>query len=531
MDINHRKLAAYAWLSQASYRALDNLSGNQVRAFIEKLTTVNDDGFSPGNVFTQQQADSLTDSAIGYSFVNQYPNDAAGFSATVFRSNENGSYTIAVRGTEPTRWNPSDLLVADLEIGLLGKAREQTIAAYRYYKQLTTVPGQSVSYTTQEKLLLAGLYTGSFAPILTSAAYLAVSFLVAGDVGLGVGDIPMIPHGSTINFTGHSLGGHVATLLAQLVAKSGIGDTGEIFTYNAPGTGGIVAELLSWCGIDGSDPTMAAKIINIVADGGISITATLGSKPGANQDIVIEKELNPITNHLIFKLSDSLALQETLAKLDPSLSTATLNRLFKSVSNIPESSFERALNPALRLFDITALLEIGGSRDAFYQAMGVLSDRVSTAGISNPYKLVSFSDMDANSVAVAALADTASGLAYRYALATMSPYAVLNFDYAPFSQQELALYNEETGEGALSKEYLTDKALYLSWQLAFNQADRDYSANGRDLLQRAFNAGWWYDEHFAQTTRDLYTAGEDGKDVARKGGIRQRLSRRFPDRW
>lgn len=44
----------------------------------------------------------------------------------------------------------------------------------------------------------------------------AITTLLANDKGLG----EFIPAGATVNFTGHSLGGHVAYLLADMVARS-----------------------------------------------------------------------------------------------------------------------------------------------------------------------------------------------------------------------------------------------------------------------------------------------------------------------
>lgn len=64
----------------------------------------------------------------------------AGFSATVFKSNTGAQYTIAVRGTEfAASFNQQDIIEDALGVALAGKAVNQVIAAYRYYKQLTTV--------------------------------------------------------------------------------------------------------------------------------------------------------------------------------------------------------------------------------------------------------------------------------------------------------------------------------------------------------------------------------------------------------
>lgn len=93
-----------------------------------------------------------SDSTDGFNFVHHTPNDNTGFSATVFNSNADNSYTIAVRGTEPSGIEFfKDLVWADvIEVIFEGKAFDQLIEAYRYYKKITTAEGAAVQYTTAD---------------------------------------------------------------------------------------------------------------------------------------------------------------------------------------------------------------------------------------------------------------------------------------------------------------------------------------------------------------------------------------------
>ena len=269
MTLSISNLVGYSWLSQAAYLNLSGLNSTTSTGTLEQaLKDSQGSEIGRDNRFATKQAGLFTGSATfdptdGFNFIDHHANDLFGFSATVFKSNADSSYTVAVRGTEPSGLQlPLDLLLADgLGVVLAGKARDQAIAAYRYFKKLTTVPGQPVVYSSQEKLMLAGLYTGIFNPLTTAAGYVAISALVAGDDGLGSGAVPLIPSGAKINFTGHSLGGHVATLLAQLVAANGsAGMIGDIVTYNAPGQGSIAANLAQWLGIPLADQTIANQI-------------------------------------------------------------------------------------------------------------------------------------------------------------------------------------------------------------------------------------------------------------------------------
>ena len=218
----------FSWMSQASY--LDFSSVVQGTSTFQEKLTVND-GYANDKRFAITQADNFTDLTTGFTFINHHPNDfLVGFSATVFQSNADGSYTIAVRGTEPTLGQAyADLLNADvLGVVLQGKARDQAVEAYRYYKMLITPKEESVSYSMSEKLNLLSLKAGAhvvYSPLML-AELAVLEIQLATDTGIGA-----IPVGSTVNFTGHSLGGHVATLLAQMVAGEGSTSIGEVVTF------------------------------------------------------------------------------------------------------------------------------------------------------------------------------------------------------------------------------------------------------------------------------------------------------------
>lgn len=174
MDI--LKVRDYAWMSQAAYLGLEEVLSGQ-RTLTSELQL---DAYDKPSRFAANQADTFTDPATGYSFIHQRPNTTSGFSATVFASNVEVGYTIAVRGTEPANNPGSDLLEADgLGVVLSGEAKLQTFDAYRYYKQLSTAAGQAVTYTQQELASMALLATGKANPALLSGQY-----DLSGDIGL-----------------------------------------------------------------------------------------------------------------------------------------------------------------------------------------------------------------------------------------------------------------------------------------------------------------------------------------------------------
>ncbi len=173
------------------------------------------------NQFAPRQAIEFANPMSGFSFVAHLPNTSNGTSLAVFKSNivDDGAYTISVRGTEPFAGVGTDILEDVFGIVLAGKAKVQLIEAFRYYKQITTPGGQAVVYTEPEVVAMAGvLYSGTpiaGIPESIGAAISAFYALASNDVGLGPSGQTLIPSGASINFTGHSLGGHVAYLLAQ----------------------------------------------------------------------------------------------------------------------------------------------------------------------------------------------------------------------------------------------------------------------------------------------------------------------------
>ena len=219
MDYSMTKKRDYSWMSQASYLDFVNLQAGDSNELKKKLE------LSPINstkIFADEQINSFVDGNTGYQFLSHQANTDSGFSATVFKSNADGSYTFAVRGTEPPasgNYGQSfiDLAAADgLGVVLEGKAFDQLREAYRYYKQITTAAGAAVQYTTLELEMLGRVEAGallgagrgflaSFLPSEITTAIGQVTALVTGDVGLGV----LIPANAVINFTGHSLGGQV----------------------------------------------------------------------------------------------------------------------------------------------------------------------------------------------------------------------------------------------------------------------------------------------------------------------------------
>ncbi|MDO8262337.1 MAG: putative Ig domain-containing protein [Gallionella sp.] len=489
MAMTIKQLLDFSWMSQAAYLDFSGLVQNDSEALIDKLKTGT---INAGNIFAPGQATTFTDPTNGFNFISHMPNDWTGFSATVFESNTDGSYTISVRGTEPTLWHAlPDLVWADgLGVVIAGQALPQLIQAFRYYKQITTPAGQDVQYTVAELDMLgqmeARILFGNYGESLLSDAVnygiAAITTEMLNDKGLG----ELIPAGATINFTGHSMGGHLAYLLADMVAQSrGPALVGDVVTYNAPGQNALPYEILNWISEPNStDPTgtIGSKHVAIMGEGGLNVTAGLGQVVGTPQNIFIEDSGAIagnflVENHSIVKLSDSLAVYNLFAQLDPSLDDATADNLstitdiLKAQTGNAANTLEVAVGALGKLFNVADTVYSGNAfdgagRDKLYKAVDAIGAVLPTDG-----SLSLITIAPATLLADASALD-ADGQAHRYSLVNLNPFAVLGADYSAHNTNgELHLYNPATGHGQLTPGYLTDRAAMLRLMIQRNMDD------------------------------------------------------------
>ena len=218
--------------------------------------------------------------------------------------------------------------------------------------------------------------------------------------------------------------------------------------------------------------------------------------------------------HSITLIVDSLATQELIQHIDPLYGQASAELLIKAASNAKADtlaplnvlgvaegdSLELTVDTLRKLFmgpnpafdPLPVDSTVGGFgnlefRNELYIAIGQVRDVVTakqTQGVV--FTLIDLTDPAVDRATLLAWADvdTSEGLAYRYALKELNPFAVTTnaeFEtgalYAPFNiQGELDLYDPATGTGTFTTFYLDDRAAFLKEKVALNQADRDTSS-------------------------------------------------------
>lgn len=230
-----------ASLAEASYSEFDKFSGDSKTALTDKD-------------FSSSQADALLDKWDVVTNAHQ-PNTDSGFSSTLFKNKDDGSYVLAFRGTEPFVQFPDDLGTDIGDIVSDGLAFEQIIDMHNEWLRITS-PGV---YTAAKLETLAvetlALQAARLNPA-TLAAFLAqlatrndvIVDMPTGTVktiawensdtlfndhrqtGLGLA-AEIAANGLTV--TGHSLGGHLASAFTRLFPET----YAEALTINGAGFG------------------------------------------------------------------------------------------------------------------------------------------------------------------------------------------------------------------------------------------------------------------------------------------------------
>lgn len=197
---------------------------------------------------------------------------------------------------------------------------------------------------------------------------------------------------------------------------------------------------------------------------------------GLNQ----ERELQYGNSHSITLLVDSLALQELFQTVDPTLTQAQMETIFKAASDAKAGlvgqthvaegdTLELALDALRKVFvgpqaPPTDFNENAGGfgdlsfRDQFYTHL----QEVKTALNGQPYQVLSLVEMPTETLKGNALLPGETGTAYRYAVKELNPFVVMGADYTQFSNPgDLDLYDPTTGNGSITLEYLKDRATFL----------------------------------------------------------------------
>ncbi len=277
----------------------------------------------------------------------------------------------------------------------------------------------------------------------------------------------------TFSVTGHSLGGYLAGAIGLALPNNAT----SVYSYNAPGVGGVISgaqQLLKQVLGLGNVPLLHG-FANLRGAQGLSLISGLGAQLSPPIKIEIEGAAGlGISNHVIEKISDSLAVYLALSRFNASYGIDEIGKIVASSSDQGLDTLERALNPLARA--VGASLVSVGDRDGLFATIDALR-------IAAPDDLVVVNIrtlIGLTSASLAAQANSSEAIFYRNALKNLDSYLVVSTS-TPYlgsltSDASIGFYNPESGAG-LTDEYVADRAEMLSWKI------RDFLVDGQVALK------------------------------------------------
>jgi Ca2+-binding RTX toxin-like protein len=437
--------------------------------------------------FSLSQAQDLVSK---WRLVDHRPDTPSGFSATLFASKEKSSdLVLAIRGTEFDRGIDEaarDLGSSDINgIILEGMAVGQIVDLYNYWKQLTAVQGATVRLARviqTSDSSETGIFTPGYPVPGTGGAsvvYARVEFFSSPGTGLGLATGPI----SSVNVTGHSLGGHLSTAFLRLFSDS---TPAEVVTVNGMGTGegSVVNAFLDALAERSNTSFMASRIANVYGSAGQNLATgeLLYTQYGERVQIYTESAgLDAVLGHGRKQMSDSAAVYDLFLRTDGALASGAplaaamvLLDVYKVASAAASFTLESMVNALGKLF-VTDYLPmdatVEGNREALYEQILAVRNQIPRSGLS----LRSLVGMNADSLKNLTINGDADAIAYRYALRELNPFAVLGPSslYVPHNQGgelELHLSPADTSLG-MTTEYIVDRASFLHWKMSADTAD------------------------------------------------------------
>lgn len=437
-----------------------------------------------GDGFSETQAQEFTNN---WEIISHQPDTDTGFSATLFRRKTDdpvsgykaGDYVYAIRGTAGIVDFQEDLgnIVADT------LALEQIVDLYNDWIRIITPEGEV--YQVAKLVTFEGDGNPNHVILDSPTGYKTIVWESSTDVyssddlrysGTGVSVSP----DNLTSVTGHSLGGHLAAALTRLFP-----DWAEAITINGAGFGpdggdqlGVntnIPNLFSMLG--GADSFNESYIQNIYGDKNPEIITQDGPalfQQGAHDAIFIEQGsfLGNTFGHGSSQMTDSMAIYDLFIRLDANLANmelgealAKLKPVFESASNQADLSLETTL---ARLGKLVAGLEFNVNewdRETLYANIDTLK-----ASTSFQEAIESLNIVSVNSLSDSASQNSTDGLAYRYALVNLTPFAITG-DVNLYSQHN---QNGELDSDNFSEQYIDDRALLLQAIIQRNINDQKY---------------------------------------------------------
>ncbi|SFG13752.1 calcium-binding protein [Neptunomonas qingdaonensis] len=441
----------HALLAEAAYADLWDEAANKTVTSVDKVKAALLAVTSP---LSETQIDEFLND---WEVVSHQANTASGFSATLFKNKHTQEYVFANRGTELETLSEklNDVLFADLlGIGRSGIATSQAFDMYRYFKKLQTPVGMPVDYSF-------------FADILK----LSIG-LFPDDVGIGA-----LANVDQVSTAGHSLGGHLSSLLSIFFSDT----VNNLSTYNGAGLGGGALEV-----VDRIQQLLGGEMFSFSEDEGVQyyaevgkeLTAGLGVSIGDPTPVFIEAQPLDFLNHSVSLLVDSLAVSQILSLIDPTLNQKGINNYLEMAASKPAESLEKIVNAIGDLLGDGGTIVSTDDREELHARIKLITEKLLIQPhVENPQlkpEYQGLSIVNINTISDAAADNSTAGLAYRYALDNLNPFAVTGSESLYSKHSDLAAEN-------FSEQYLQDRAQLLTYLNIQRTTDNSATLIGAEL--------------------------------------------------
>ena len=501
--INSLSLFEQIQLAEAAYASFKGKIGNNMADVGVALQ--DKDG---GSEFSQTQAEEFLKhwrvadqyATAGTDKDNLLTNKGSGFSATLFESLDRpGEYTFAIRGSIGANDFKADLDLIDNS----GIAAVQIVDMVNYWQSLITPEGQT--YRAAKLTVSAAETAARKALALNPAAqkvyeltlFFKGAIIVEGmvcylefcdsdalpeeskELRFGRGLIKETP--AHLNVAGHSLGGHLAMAFNRLFPQMNV-DTlavnGLGFKFNHGSVNNLFSQL------NGAWQFNADRIENVYGQAGPKLAAMNNGtlqQPGGWDGLFIEDGLGHVGGHSAIQMTDSAAVYDLFVRLDAGLAAQSPAEALKSLLPLFEAGSgddSQTLETLVKnLYKIVLGIEpqiTKNNRESLYAHLFALQNSGDFKALCGK---VTVALLTAGEIETQAARKDDVGLAYRYALRELNPFALIGADYSAHNADgSLDLYDEATGKGAMSEAYLQDRAVMLAWKIRYGQEDKAYDA-------------------------------------------------------
>ncbi|MDO8417268.1 MAG: calcium-binding protein [Agitococcus sp.] len=310
---------------------------------------------------------------------------------------------------------------------------------------------------------------------------------------------------TALNATGHSLGGYLSSM--AMIEGDNKALFKELYTYNGAGVESVfyINNFINlYNQLAGHPLTMALPTLNAnnyITSEGLEIISGTGDRIG-KEPVYINVDNISVLGHGLAPIADTLTVYYLLGMVDNDISINDLNAIKEASSSqgfttnadvmndndALVKAFGTLLSKALDYSSDTkdAVAEVGSDNAKMHKAIFTLVDELNNAPQAlNIAPLVTF-DGNGNFQLLTNNQST-DNIAYRYALTELNSFVVEGLTYTDFNQnQELDLYNETTGEGGITAQWLETRSQMLAAYLKANtrnQLSTTHTGRGNFIYQ------------------------------------------------